>query len=57
VKGAKEVLSLGPQIVWITPSGVALVIDHSGAEKLNDEQWKLLLTLPKAQPVEKKKES
>jgi len=55
VPGAKEVLSLGPQIVWKTPSGVALVIDVAGAEKLSDEEWKLLLTVPKPEPSEKKK--
>jgi Ca-activated chloride channel homolog len=55
VPGAKEVLSLGPQIVWKTPSGVALVIDVAGAEKLSDEEWKLLLTVAKPEPTEKKK--
>jgi Ca-activated chloride channel homolog len=51
VPGAKEVLSLGPQLVWKTQSGVALVIDTVGAEKLNAEEWKLLLEPQK--PVEK----
>jgi Ca-activated chloride channel family protein len=44
VPGAKEVLSLGPQIIWKTPSGTALVIDDvDGKEKLSDAEWKLLL--------------
>jgi Ca-activated chloride channel family protein len=51
VPGAKEVLSLGSQLVWKTQSGVALVIDNTGTEKLSDEEWNLLLELQK--PVEK----
>jgi hypothetical protein len=55
IPGAKEVLSLGPQIVWKSPSGVVLVVDFSGAEKLSDEEWKSLLSKASPEPVEKKK--
>ena len=35
--GLKEVFRLGNRLVWITPSGTALVVDPSqGEEKLSD---------------------
>ena len=35
----KEVFQLGNHLVWVTPSGTALVIDTSaGSEKLSDEE-------------------
>jgi Ca-activated chloride channel homolog len=34
----KEVFQLGNQVVWVTPSGKALVIGPDGADKLADEE-------------------
>lgn len=34
----KRVLALGPQVVWVTPSGQALAIDTDGADKLSDAE-------------------
>ncbi|HVJ83719.1 MAG TPA: VWA domain-containing protein, partial [Planctomycetia bacterium] len=36
VPGAKDVLPLGSKIVWMAPSGAALVIDDSGSDTLAD---------------------
>lgn len=35
---AKGVLSLGDRVVWVTPSGIALVIDATGADSLTDAE-------------------
>jgi Ca-activated chloride channel family protein len=44
----KEVFRLGNHLVWITPSGTALVIDTSeGKEKLNDEEIEKLFVVAK----------
>ena len=44
----KEVLQLGSALVWITPSGTALVIDPtSGKEELTDEDITKLFTAKK----------
>jgi len=32
----KEVFQLGKQVVWVTPSGCALVIADKGAETMTD---------------------
>jgi Ca-activated chloride channel family protein len=34
----KDVLRLGNRVVWVTPSGTALVIDADGKETLSDEE-------------------
>ena len=34
----KEVLRLGNRLVWVTPSGTALVIDADGKEALGDDE-------------------
>jgi len=44
----KEVFRLGNHLVWITPSGTALVIDTSeGKEKLSDEEIEKLFVIAK----------
>ena len=48
----KEVFRLGNHLVWITPSGTALVIDTSdGKEKLTDEEIEQALRLPRSNRV------
>jgi hypothetical protein len=43
IPAAKDVFSLGQQLVWVAPSGVVLVIDHTGAETLTDAEIAKLL--------------
>jgi Ca-activated chloride channel family protein len=49
----KEVLQLGNHLVWLTPSGTALVIDTSdGKDKLGDEEIdKLFVAKPNPSPA------
>jgi len=48
-KGVKDLYRLGNHLVWITPSGAALVIDaNDGKEKLTDAEIdKLFVTVKK----------
>ncbi len=44
----KEVFALGTKVVWVTPSGTALVIDPgNGKEQLGDEEIAKLFTAPR----------
>jgi Ca-activated chloride channel family protein len=44
----KDVFKLGNYLVWVTPSGKALVIDTSdGKEKMTDKEIKALFTVKK----------
>jgi len=43
----KEVFQLGNQVVWVTPSGCALVISDKGAEKMSDKEIDALFTAMK----------
>lgn len=44
---AKEVFALGDRIVWTLPSGTTLIVDGTGADKLDDDAIKALFA-PKA---------
>jgi Ca-activated chloride channel family protein len=43
----KEVFQLGKQVVWVTPSGSALVITDNGAETMTDAEIDALFTAKK----------
>lgn len=44
----KDVFRLGNHVVWVAPSGTALVVDQSaGADKLSDEEIEKLFTMKK----------
>jgi Ca-activated chloride channel family protein len=43
----KEVFALGSRVVWMTPSGTALVIDAAGAETLSDDEIDKLFSAKK----------
>ncbi len=43
----KDVFALGQRLVWMTPSGTALIIDVAGAETMSDAEIEKLFVAKK----------